>query len=83
MVDGWGGRVDIVYKVEKVEEVHSIEKVKETENVSIVVKENIKTDGKTFLQFACSNGFIAVKELQLEGKKKMNIEEFLRGYRFP
>lgn len=41
-----------------------------------------QTDGKTFLKFACANGFILVKELQLEGKKKMTTEEFLRGYRF-
>jgi methionyl-tRNA formyltransferase len=41
-----------------------------------------ETDGKTFLKFACANGFIDVKELQLEGKKKMTVEEFLRGYRF-
>jgi methionyl-tRNA formyltransferase len=41
-----------------------------------------KTDEKAFLKFACSNGYISVKELQLEGKKKMNIEDFLRGYRF-
>lgn len=41
-----------------------------------------KTDGKTFLKFACNNGFIHVKELQLEGKKKIAVEEFLRGYRF-
>jgi methionyl-tRNA formyltransferase len=40
------------------------------------------TDGKTFLKFACSDGFIVVKELQLEGKKKMNVEDFLRGYKF-
>lgn len=41
-----------------------------------------ETDGKTFLKFACSNGYIYVKELQLEGKKKILIEDFLRGYRF-
>ncbi|MBL0144794.1 MAG: methionyl-tRNA formyltransferase [Chitinophagaceae bacterium] len=41
-----------------------------------------KTDEKTFLQFACADGFIDVQELQLEGKKKMNIQDFLRGYRF-
>lgn len=41
-----------------------------------------ETDGKTFLKFACADGHISVKELQLEGKKKMNVEEFLRGYRF-
>jgi len=40
------------------------------------------TDGKTFLKFACADGYIEVKELQLEGKKKMNITDFLKGYRF-
>lgn len=43
---------------------------------------NYDTDGKTFLKFACTDGFIHVKELQLEGKKKMLAEDFLRGYRF-
>lgn len=41
-----------------------------------------ETDSKTFLKFACSNGYIHIIELQLEGKKKMGVEEFLRGYRF-
>ncbi len=44
--------------------------------------ETYETDGKTFLKFACSNGYIHVLELQLEGKKKIGVEEFLRGYRF-
>ncbi len=41
-----------------------------------------KTDQKTFLHFACADGFIAVEEMQLEGKKRMTIQDFLRGYRF-
>ncbi len=41
-----------------------------------------ETDGKTYLRFACTDGFIDVTELQLEAKKKMSIEDFLRGYRF-
>ncbi|MFT3680914.1 MAG: hypothetical protein QM791_11615 [Ferruginibacter sp.] len=39
------------------------------------------TDGKTFLKFACSDGYVQVVELQLEGKKKMLVEDFLRGFR--
>lgn len=39
------------------------------------------TDHKTYLKFACSDGYVYVKELQLEGKKRMQIEEFLRGWR--
>lgn len=41
----------------------------------------IQTDYKTFLKFACTGGFIHVLELQLEGKKRMAIADFLRGYR--
>ena len=40
------------------------------------------TDGKTFLKFAAADGFIHVTDLQLEGKKRIEIEDFLRGYRF-
>ena len=41
-----------------------------------------KTDQKSFLKFAGADGYIHITELQLEGKKKMTVEEFLRGYRF-
>lgn len=41
----------------------------------------VETDGKSFLKFACGDGYIAVKELQAEGKKRMPVEEFLRGFR--
>lgn len=41
-----------------------------------------ETDGKTFLKFACANGFVLVKEIQLEGKKRMIVEDFLRGHKF-
>jgi len=43
---------------------------------------NYETDGKTFLRFACTDGYLLVKELQLEGKKRMLTEDFLRGYKF-
>ncbi len=39
------------------------------------------SDGKTYLKFACADGYIQVLDLQLEGKKRMLIEDFLRGYR--
>ena len=41
-----------------------------------------ETDGKTYLRFAAADGYIRVTELQLEGKKKMPVGDFLRGYRF-
>lgn len=39
------------------------------------------TDGKTFLKFAAKDGFIKLRDIQYEGKKRMGIEEFLRGIR--
>jgi len=41
----------------------------------------ILTDMKTYLYIIASGGIIDVKELQPEGKKKMYVEEFLRGTR--
>ncbi|SEP06824.1 methionyl-tRNA formyltransferase [Mucilaginibacter gossypiicola] len=37
------------------------------------------TDNKTYLKFAAKDGFISLKDIQLEGKKRMGIEDFLRG----
>jgi len=46
------------------------------------VPSTFDTDGKTYLRFAAKDGYISVKELQLEGKKKMQVGEFLRGMRW-
>ena len=43
---------------------------------------SFKTDEKSYLYFACTNGYISILELQLEGKKKMDTAAFLRGYHF-
>ncbi len=40
------------------------------------------TDGKSFLKFNTTDGCINLISLQIEGKKRMSVEEFLRGYRF-
>lgn len=40
----------------------------------------IETDNKTYLKVACSNGWINLKDIQLQGKKRMKIEDFLRGF---
>lgn len=41
----------------------------------------IQTDGKTFIHVAVPDGYISVKALQLPAKKRLKIEEFLRGFR--
>jgi methionyl-tRNA formyltransferase len=41
------------------------------------------TDGKTFAKIACKDGYIGLSDIQWEGKKRMPIIDFLRGYRKP
>jgi methionyl-tRNA formyltransferase len=43
---------------------------------------NYTTDGKSFFKYACADGYVLIEELQLEGKKKMEVKDFLRGYHF-
>jgi methionyl-tRNA formyltransferase len=40
----------------------------------------IDSDGKTFLNVACQNGWLQITDLQIAGKKRMKTEEFLRGF---
>lgn len=42
---------------------------------------NILTDGKTYLHVAATDGFINIKSLQLPGKKRLQTEELLRGFK--
>ncbi|MFC1222865.1 methionyl-tRNA formyltransferase [Pedobacter sp. BG31] len=46
-----------------------------------IVAGGFLTDGKTFLKFAAKDGFIKLLDIQYEGKKRMPIEDFLRGIR--
>jgi methionyl-tRNA formyltransferase len=39
------------------------------------------TNNKSYLKFAAKDGYISIKELQSEGKKRMNVVDFLRGWR--
>ncbi|MBA3828762.1 MAG: methionyl-tRNA formyltransferase [Taibaiella sp.] len=39
------------------------------------------TDHKTYFRFAAADGWIYIDELQMEGKKRMSIVDFLRGFR--
>lgn len=42
---------------------------------------SVISDNKTSLKVACSNGFVSIKELQMAGKKRMLVDEFLRGFK--
>ena len=41
---------------------------------------SIHSDGKTYAKVASKDGFIHLQEIQLAGKRKMEIEEFIRGF---
>jgi methionyl-tRNA formyltransferase len=41
----------------------------------------VDTDGRDFIRVACRDGWIDLKTVQLQGKKRMDVDEFLRGYR--
>lgn len=40
----------------------------------------IVSDGKSFLKIACKDGFVRILNLQIEGKRNLTTEEFLRGF---
>ena len=63
------GKAVKIYEAEKVE------------NSSIQKPGTIRTDGKTNMEIATADGFLNVKTLQLEGKKKMPISDLLRGFK--
>lgn len=39
------------------------------------------SDGKSFVKISCKGGYINIKNLQLEGKNRMNVSDFLRGFK--
>lgn len=43
---------------------------------------SFQTDHKHFLHFITADGYISVEELQIESRKRLTIEEFLRGNPF-
>lgn len=63
------GRIFKIYRAEKYGTLNS------------ALPGELETDNKTYLRFACADGYIYAKEIQAEGKRKMLIEEFLRGFR--
>jgi methionyl-tRNA formyltransferase len=60
----------------KIYETEKIEKAEVT-----AAPGTIKTDGKTYLHVAVGNGYLSIKSLQLAGKKRLAIDEFLRGFK--
>lgn len=65
-----------ILKIYKCNLLESGQKVENTK----LIPGSLLTDKKTYLHIACGDGFIEIMELQLEGKRRMLISEFLRGF---
>ncbi len=50
----------------------------EISNKSIEVGK-VESDNKSFVRIGCGKGSLLIKDLQLQGKKRMKVEDFLRG----
>lgn len=64
-----------VFNCEKVEPGFDLTQITET-------PQSIFSDGKSYLAFQTADGPLFLTDIQLEGKKRMKIEDFLKGYRF-
>ena len=56
---------------------------KVVEPVETTVPGKILTDGKTYLHITTADGAISLKDVQIAGKKRMDIKAFLAGFREP
>lgn len=43
---------------------------------------SLDTDNKSYIKIYCASGVLEITDLQLEGKRRMRVDEFLRGYKF-
>ena len=55
----------------------------EQNGISSAAPGTILSDGKTYLAFATEDGAISATEIQLAGKKRMPVKDFLIGFRDP
>lgn len=53
------------------------------EEAGVVLTHELLTDHKTFIKVSGKDGFLHIHELQIPGKKRMKVDELLRGFRFP
>lgn len=67
--DGKEPTVIKIYKAHSIKEPHKL------------ATGSVETDNKTYIHIAVPDGFIAIDEFQLPGKKAMKTDEVLRGYK--
>ena len=73
------GKLHKIYKSKK-EDLSELE-VAQAEIIEMDDK-IVRTNKKSFWQVKTADGWLSIEEIQAEGKKRLPIEEFLRGYRW-
>ncbi len=71
-----------IYKADKVTG-EDFESMLSQNGLSAAEPGTVLSDGKTYLAFSTKDGAVSVTELQLAGKKRMPVKEFLIGFREP
>ena len=71
-----------IYRTEKVTD-QAYNRMLESLGLSSAVPGTVLSDGKSYLAIATADGALSITELQLAGKKRMNIKDFLIGFREP
>lgn len=71
-----------IFKAVKVEGDAYIDMLKEN-GLEHAAAGTVLSDGRNYLAIATNDGAISVTELQLAGKKRMNVKDFLIGFREP
>lgn len=72
-----------VIKTDNKEEITKIFKTRKATSSSELPAGVISSDGKTYMKVGTAEGVLEILELQVAGKKRMTIADFLRGYKLP
>ena len=56
-----------------------IYKTRVASETNLAKPSTLESDGRTYLRVACKQGWVDILSLQLAGKKRMPVEDFLRG----
>jgi len=73
----WTKVANKVFKVFKVSIVKSSDQAKSSDRLEW--SDDVRTDNKNYIHIKTADGWVALQEIQPEGKKRMTVPEFFRG----
>jgi methionyl-tRNA formyltransferase len=72
----WKGQIMKIFEAK-----HVVSSSTTTHSIEQNAEPEFRTDGKTFMHVKTADGFVELLDVQLEGKKRMKVAEFLKGVR--